>query len=351
MKTRSSNIELLRVLALLGVVIIHYTDRTIPIYSEHWHNFDLTISIFFRSLVSASVDIFLIISGYYMCTSDKRVIGKPLNLMLQVSVFGVLAYLVSALFGVCPLSMRSIVSSAIPDSYYSILFVVLYLISPYINTVLVSLSNRSWNTFILILIGCFSVLSLITPILLEFTGNVWMGTNGIGAWGSQQGFNIVNFILCYCVGAYLKLGELPKFITKREGLLWCASLFVIFGWALLTQNTYSNQLRSAWVYDNPVVLLFGALTFLLMKKIHLQSTFINGLAQLVYPMFLIHCHFMKYIKIDLYCQKPFYIMICHYICFVIVMFIITWFVYRLYMIIFKKLFSRLDHLEIPYSID
>lgn len=215
---RQSGIELLRIVAIFGVIMIHFYEKAG--HSMPWIN-SLTLTLL-RTISSASVVVFLIISGYFMCKTNSRSVGKAVDLILQVSCFNELAYLVYVVIGVYPLRVRHIVSSLIPDCYYAILFVALYLISPYINKLLNVLTRKERKIFILFMLGLFSFYTIGIDLFGEISGKDWVGLSSIGAWGSQSGFTIVNFILCYCIGAYLRLNGNPAFLVKEQeiSILW-----------------------------------------------------------------------------------------------------------------------------------
>ena len=82
-KARESGIELLRILAAAGVVFSHYCNEG-GIFSDSIGGGNYLILSLIRSFTISSVDIFVLITGYFLCTTNKRSIGKPLGLLLQV---------------------------------------------------------------------------------------------------------------------------------------------------------------------------------------------------------------------------------------------------------------------------
>ena len=350
-KVRQSGIELLRIVALLLVIVLHYCEVLVPAFKDvggiYFH-----ISLWIRSLAACAVDIFLIISGYFMCTSNARVWGKPLSLILQVCVYNELMYFVEVICGIYPLSIRHIVSSFIPDSYYSTLFVVLYLISPYINRTIQHFTQREWGVLLSFVIVIFSILSSASTIFSEFTGNPWMGINTIGAWGSQQGFNIVNFILLYIVGAYIRLSGVPLFLSTKVKqiimIIICTTITYVF--AEFEEFLPIVSMRFAWVYDNPIIIMTAVCMFLLFKDLNFKSLFVNYLATFVYPVFLIHCAVVKYTGLENLISTPFLIPI-HFIIFSSAMFVCSVFIYTLYGLCTKKVLERANQRAICYFED
>lgn len=343
-KSRESGVELLRIIAILGVIMIHFSDRALPVLSELGGG-RLWLLLFFRSLSSSAVDVFLIISGYFMCCNNRRTLGKPLSLIFQVCVFSELIYLLECVLSIHPLSIKHIVGSFVPDNYFATLFVVLYFISPYINIVLSKLSEKGLKRFVYISFTIFSIVSVFSLIFEEVTGKTYMGINTIGAWGSEQGFNIVNFSLCYIVGASLRRVSLPSSFSKPRDLCFMIALttIIIFLWSVINQNGFSTDgMRSAWVYDNPIVIILGCLTFLLFKNIHFSSRIINSVAKCVFATFIIHNGYIKYFPIEEFCNMQWYMLYISYIAFSLFSIFIAWVTMKIYDIVTNKLWQKLD---------
>ena len=341
--TRNSGIELLRIFALLGVIMIHFSDRAFPVLLESGNG--LYLLMFIRSLCASSVDVFLIITGYFMCDKFKRSLGKPFSLVLQVCVYSELIYLVMCMFSVYPITLKHFFGQLIPDSYYTTLFVVLYFISPYINLVLSRLSECEIKKFLLILIFIFSFMSVLPLVFEEVTDREYMGLNTIGAWGSSQGFNIVNFCLCYIVGATIRRVKLPACFERSFFLcsMIIITVCVIFLWSIGCYFLlFPNGMCSAWVYDNPLVILLGSLCFILFKNIHLNSNFVDAIAKCVYATFIIHCGLIWHFPIERICDMPWYILYISFVLFSICSILLSWLIFRLYSLFTTKLLRKLD---------
>ena len=349
-RARESGIELIRIFAILGVIFIHFSDQALRLLNHAAALENLHVVLFLRSFFSSSVDIFLIISGYFMCKSYNRTIGKPFDLLWQVCFYQGLYYIVLVVLGREPFGLFHIVSAAIPDCYYANLFVALYFISPFINRILNSLTQKELRRFIIMVLLLFSVYSTLCTMLNEVSNKEWMGISTIGAWGSQQGFNIVNFVLCYCMGAFVRLYEMPQKITKlgHLSLTLVTLTIVIFAWAEINQVLPRYGMRSAWVYDNPLVLLHALVIFLIARRISFRSRIVNSIAKAVYPLFIIHCLLIWYIDIEGVAMGQWYDLLGYYLLFALCSFLISYIVYYLYKGLFKPLISRLDSYQIKY---
>lgn len=348
---RASGIEILRILALVGVIFIHYSQVLLPQIME---TNGIHLLLFFRSLSSSAVDVFLIISGYFLCTNSIRYIGKPVDLLSQVVFRNFIILIALFLYDYSSFSIKALFAACIPASYYPMLFAVLYIISPYINIVLTNLSHKGLNVFMLLSISLFSVYPILVDLFQEVANVEWMGLSTIGAWGNQQGFTIINFSLCYCVGAYVRLADFHTSMINLKiyfiGII--LSVMVIFIWSELCLQLSHHGLYSAWCYHNPFVILLGLFSFLLFKNLNFQNNFINSIAKLVFMCFLIHSGVMSHFDIGLnyLVDKPYYYTVVHFFVFMVVMLIISFLCNYIYKFVTQNIIKNLNKFEISYNI-
>ena len=211
-KARQSNIELLRIFAIIGVVILHYNNPAIGggiKYAEEG-SINFYILYFLESMFVCAVDLFMLISGYFMCKSKKINLWKPLELLFQVMLFKEATYLLRILMHSIPFSFKSIFTSLIPANYFVILYCCVFVLSPYLNKFICELSQKKQGELMYIVIILFAVYPTAVDVLSELRADEFIGLSSVGMYGSQYGYSIVNFILMYLIGAYLQLGK-PKF--------------------------------------------------------------------------------------------------------------------------------------------
>ena len=73
------------------------------------------------------------------------------------------------------------------------------------------------------MLGLFSIYPTFVEVFEYLTHREWIGISTIGAYGSQDGYQIVNFILMYYVGMYIRKNE------KICRNLKTYTLFLLFG--------------------------------------------------------------------------------------------------------------------------
>ena len=107
-ENRDSNIELLRIIAMLAVISLHYNNVKMGggyLYVV-WGSFNHLVLQVFEAAGVCAVNVFVIITGYYMCDRDKRYAGKALSLIIQLIVFNIFNYLFKTVIGVQAFSLN-----------------------------------------------------------------------------------------------------------------------------------------------------------------------------------------------------------------------------------------------------
>ena len=206
-KERQSNIELLRILLIIGVIILHYNNKTIGGGFEYvkYESIIFYILYILESVFICAVNLFMLISGYFMCTSYKRNLWKPIELVVQVILFSLGIYFFKIILKTDDFSIKSLFGRFVPANYFVILYIVVYFFSPFVNKLLYSLDNKQLKLFVITSVLLFSVYPTLVDIFRELTGKEWNGLSSIGMYGSQWGYSVVNFLLMYILGAYIKI--------------------------------------------------------------------------------------------------------------------------------------------------
>ena len=191
---RQSGIELLRIVATIGVIVLHYNNPMIGgglKYSKGANNILLYI---LESLCVCAVNLFVIINGYFDINHNKRDLIKPLHLILQVIVFNEMHYFAKCL-QVGHFSVIKFINNFIPTNWFVIIYCALYVCSPFINIVIKNLSKQHYKLLIKILIVTFSIYPTLVDLLEEILQRNFYGLSTVGMYGSQYGYTIINFIM------------------------------------------------------------------------------------------------------------------------------------------------------------
>ncbi len=323
-KTRQSNIELLRILAICGVIVLHYNGGSCNALGNvsqgsvnHW------LLLMLEGLFICGVDVFILISGYFSCTSQRRDPLKPIGLLVQVTAFGGAFYLLNALLS-GTFSISGFLIALLPANYFVVLYAALYLISPYINLALQRLSSQQLKQLLILAILLFSVWPILADLAGALRGTQFMGLNPVSAYGDDWGYTLVNFVLMYVIGAYLRLAEIR--VKKR----YTFPIFLVLTTLLAITGKLDPGHGIAWSYCNPLVIAQAVTIFLFFRELSLECKLINTLSTGVFTCFLFHGYILgKWDAAAAVERSPLYLLV-HILSAVVIIYPISWVVDKIY---------------------
>lgn len=207
---RESNLELLRIVSILIIILSHYVGHSGFDFTGEGLSFNRLFVESFR-LGAVGVDIFVLISGYFLVSSEfkaSKFIRLECEILFYSIVLGITFFLATDLAG-----MKDLIYSFFPslsNSYWFIsTYLLLYLLSPFLNKLIHAL-NQKWHARLLIILYAVYVL---IPTVTNFT---LAGTS-----------NIMLFFMLYLTAAYYHLYGGPMG-TKTAGNFLMALLSFLF---------------------------------------------------------------------------------------------------------------------------
>ena len=284
-KMRHSNIELLRIVCILAIIVHHFAIHT------EWPFDGQTISlnrVFIQSLCMGGklgVNCFLLISGYYLVEKKRRNVSSIAKIWLTILIYSLTIPVVFMLFGVQPKSIKELAFSCAPvlrqTWKFASAYFVLMLLVPYINRLLQALSQQEYQK----MLGLFFVIWCLIPTLTsqDFESNylIWI-------------------IVMYAVGGYLKRYPSNSMDNLKITFLGAAISYLVYVSSFLVMDVLGKSIPA---FANPIrEIRFGQMQmipcvalsvflFLTFKKLKIkQSVIINRLAAATFGVFLIHDH-------------------------------------------------------------
>ena len=204
---RQSNIELLRILASMAVIILHYINPNAGgalLYVKTQGGVNEAVMRLLESLFANAVNLFIMIMGYFMCQSQKRDLWKPIELIVQTSFICGSLQVAAIIWSGQSLSIETLAKAFVPRNYFVILYCCVYVISPYINILIDSLSKRILKLMVTTIMIVFCAYPTLVDAVGNITGFDTAGLSSIGLYGSQWGYTIVNFVIMYIMGVYVR---------------------------------------------------------------------------------------------------------------------------------------------------
>ena len=175
---RQSNFELLRILFMLIIVANHLRGYggVLEFEGSHLLSRWLLLGIGWGGYVG--VNGFVLISGYFLCTSRSGLQPKRLlKLFLQIFFYSAGIYLVCVAAGWAPWNLSNSLRFFLPISnkvfWFATIYFFLFLLSPFLNMVIHKLDRRQYRLLLLILFVIFCLLPSVYRVKYDTPELVW----------------------------------------------------------------------------------------------------------------------------------------------------------------------------------
>jgi surface polysaccharide O-acyltransferase-like enzyme len=291
-KVRDSNMELLRIVAMILVMVVHANFRAMHFPT----GYDLAISpssVFLRyfteSLSIICVNVFVLLSGWY---GIHFKISRLLEFIFQVMFFSIVIF---ALFFILAKPDMSIVVALKKvfllgqwDYWFVKAYLVLYLFSPILNAFVEKVGRKELELFLLM----FFAFEVIFGWLYE--GVDWF----------MKGFSPISFMGLYLLARYVKLYR-PKWSNldrKADIAIYLILALVNTYFAIrLTAHPLAHSginKYSLFSYLSPLVIVQAVFFLLFFSKLSFKSKAVNWIAASAFAIYLVHS--------NSFVSKPYY---------------------------------------------
>ena len=295
---RKSNFELLRCILILFVIILHYNNRLLGGALQYVA--PGSVSYYFLCMTEAmaicAVNVFILISGYFLSTSKTRKINKGLYLLVSCVGYKFLSYGIDIVIGREVFNRSAFLRSIIPNNFYVILYVTLFFVSFYINYIIDRLDKKQYVRMLTVFILIFVIWENIWDFVKMMKMPELTGISTVGMGGGQEGYTIVHFILLYLIAGYLR--KWP--ISKIKPIIWCG------GYVICTGLIFAASLftPTALFYNNLAVIAQSICLFKIFELLKIRySKTINKLAGTVFGIYLFHLTIIPFFHIPEAAQK------------------------------------------------
>lgn len=226
---RQSNFELLRIVAMVMIVFHHfaihgdfYFDSTTLSIPRFWFHFILMGG-------KTGVNIFILISGYFLIQnkSTKASIPKILKLWGQVFFYSTTIYVINIALG-GGFSIGQLKEAFMPITgtawWFASTYFVLYIIHPYLNLFLHAMDKVLYQRYLLLLLLMWCIVPTFLDTVFEANSLCW-------------------FVTLYSLAGYYRLYGFNKLVTKYAGRM--AILFTILAYG---SSVIFTVLGTKWAY-------------------------------------------------------------------------------------------------------
>jgi len=207
-KKRMANLELLRCLAMMMVIVLHYLGKGGLLADLSAERLGSTgvVTWLLEAFCIVAVNVYMFISGYFLCTSSFK-LSRLLQLWLQI-------WLYSAAFGILGAAAGIVAETPVDTHYFLTLifpismghywfmtaYVFLYLLLPFVSAGIKHMTKRQMQLAIALLLAVFCIFKSILPLRLEM---------------DEKGYNCLWYLCVFVTAAYVRRFGI-SFVEKKS---------------------------------------------------------------------------------------------------------------------------------------
>ena len=289
-KERMANLEVLRCVAMMMVVVLHYLgkggllpDLTAPLSAQD------TAAWLLEAFCIVAVNVYMMISGYFLCESSFK-FSRLLQLWLQVWIYSVVIGVLAVATGIVPaqeISTHYYLTLLFPVTmghyWFLTAYVFLYVLLPLLGEGLRRMTKQQFQVALVLLFTTFCLLKSVLPFRLE---------------EDSKGYDCLWYLCVFCVAAYIRRFGIP-FLQKKVHalLLYLIGVSGTFGEAMLLRLFYLKTgsleliLKIPYEYNHIFPFLASVGLFCLFLDSRIQGK-IGGVAVKIAPytlgVYLLH---------------------------------------------------------------
>lgn len=275
---RDSNVELYRIIAMLLIVAHHLSIHSgmIDMASEMPSNINALLVNLFGMWGKIGINCYLMITGYYMCTSQIS-LRKWMKLLFWIWFYKATLNTFFVVSGYMDISMHTILRILLPidrvGGRFASTFIIFYLFIPYLNIIIKNLTKEKFQMLLILMALVFIILPYFPVYVISMT-------------------YLTRFIFVYFFAAYMRLYAEDKKGKQFWGITSLLCICLSIGSVII--GTYTNLWTPFYfvIDTNALFALPTAITtFMFMKQVQLgQNKIINIIAGSCFGVLLIHDH-------------------------------------------------------------
>ncbi len=277
---RHIGIELLRIIAMMMVIILHFMIK--GQYSKSTNQIINVESWILICFSVVAVNCYVLISGYFM--SEKSFKLKRINQTYsQVLFYSIFTFLLLVILGLKFFSFGQAFTAVTPfvhDSYwFANSYLLLLLFTPLLNSAINNMDKNKFQLILIALLGTYCVFNNMVKI--------------INPIDKTAGYGILWFIILYLSAAYLKKYYIPSNKPIKFFLLYLGTVFTN-----LIIHTSFGHLGAVWGngmvrdYNNILVYIGAVFLFLAFINIDIDNKIVSKVilffSPLTFAVYLIH---------------------------------------------------------------
>jgi len=290
--------EILRIVAMLMIIMLHYLDKG-GILGDFALKMGYTQNIawIIEALCMVSVNIYVLISGYFLSTSQFK-IKKLIILWAQVLFYSWIIFAIMAIANKGRLNFEKGIYDIIPmvmpvtgsHYWFATVYIMLYMFFPFINKGIDAMDRKQFRNVCIAALTVFSAWNTILPFTVPRT--------------DMKGMDICWFVCLYLTAAYIRKYKDDIKISKWIFMILYVSLCVtafLLGKGLLFADSIIGKLGgfagNLYAYNSLFIFAASVSLFIFTVKSELKcpkalSKIIMFMSQGTFGVYLIHEHLL-----------------------------------------------------------
>lgn len=276
-KPRDSNIELLRIVAMLLVMIVHtnFFSTGVPSHAELVAEpIKTTFRFLVQSVAIVCVNLFILISGWY---GIRARVSRFLEFVFQILFFSVILYVVFYFIKPHNWPLAKGLGSAVRilvDSWFVTSYTLLYLLSPIFNAYAERAPERQFRWLLIVFFA------------FQFVLGWW---SGFVAW-FDRGYSALSFFGLYLLARYVRLHSerLKKLRGRFDIAIWLLTVAIITALAVIGLYFTGKTDLLIYHYNSPLVIAASLFLFLAFNRLKFRNQTVNWVAASCFAAFLLH---------------------------------------------------------------
>lgn len=284
-KKRLAQYELLRVIAMFGVLMNHVFNYGLHIYDDFTLDVSSGDGFMLWSILELmkltalpSVNCYILITGYFLINSTQWRLKGIWKVWSTTWFYAVSIYLLAVATGLCPFQWAELLQHATPlysNSYWFVTsYIALMFLAPFLSWGLQRLSQRQYQVLLILgFIICFQF----------FLGQYVMD--------NQQ---ILLFVYLFVIGGYIRRFHADSRRRPAFYAILAVLILMLMYCITIAKNYYFNG-HDFYIYAmayHGLVLPFSVTIFLFFKQLNIQGRhlqiFIYAIAPLCFSVYIIH---------------------------------------------------------------
>lgn len=282
---RSSNLELYRILCMLLIVSHHFVVNSGLTSSDGLlMNDNSSANSVFLTLFGAwgktGINCFLMITGYFMCTS-KITFRKFLKLMGQIYLYRWVFFAIFLVVGYESITVSSIVKLIMPiwdiQSNFVSCFIVFWLTIPFLSILVQNMNQRQHQLVLILSLGVYTICGTLPGFSITFNYVSW-------------------FAVIFFIASYIRLYPHPVF-ERRSLWGWMTLLSIALAMASIIglRLFFGERAKLGYNFVSDSNKFFAVAiavcSFLWFKNMNLKySKVINAIGAATFGVLLIHAN-------------------------------------------------------------